>query len=109
MPVAPPRVPTIVQPQLIIGIPVGGSDPAAKVEGDAWNPKASDRRVRQQRAANVVREFRCDSLVGVDRQNPIVLGKAGGKILLIAVPVPGPHEDASGVPTGDGYRVVVAL
>ena len=54
VPAGPARATPVVEPQLIVGIPVGGADPASEMERDARHAKAGARRPSRRAAADLV-------------------------------------------------------
>src|SRR4030095_15051924 len=104
----PSRLAPIVQTHLIVGIEVGRSDPPSEMIGDAWNPVAPQWWLGRQQSSYLGRERRRYPFVGVDRENPVMAGEAGGEILLVDVAGPCSCLSYRSLRAGDGKRVVRA-
>src|SRR5262249_23900490 len=70
--IVPTTGPAIVEPQLIVGIPVCAPNPATQIVCDAWNAVSARSGSGAEYAANLLRQLRRDALVGVDRQDPVI-------------------------------------
>ena len=104
----PLRRAPIVEPELVIRVPIRGANPATQIPGHARHTIARRGRIVPQRLGDLTGERRRDPLVGIERENPVVRGDRCGEVLLCSVTGPIPDEHAIRVLSGDGQRVVGA-
>ena len=97
---------SIVEPQLIVGIPIGSANPAAQVVRHARHAIAAHRRPCTHDLLDLGGELRRNPLVGVDRQDPVVGGDLGGVVALRAVARPVVDDDAGRVASGERHGLV---
>ena len=86
---------SIVEPQLIVGVPVGGANPPSEVMRDSRNPVPGVPRIGGERRSNLGGQGAGDPFVGVERQDPVVSGQRRGEVLLRRVACPRPHDDTA--------------
>ena len=100
----------IVEPQLIVRIPVGRSNPPTEMPGHPRDPVCRvGWRPTCERGLDFGGELRRHALVGVERQDPVVARDRRRVILLIDVSRPLADEDAVSVSLRDGDRRIRAL
>src|SRR5262245_1599385 len=97
-----------IKPHLVIGIPAGMSDPSPEVPGAPRDAKTvgQSRRGAALDVFNRFAQFRRDSLIGVDPENPIPGGLRIREFVLVLVAPKWTVEDLVRVPARDFDRAV---
>src|SRR5262245_43428045 len=102
-------MPSIVEPDLSVGIPAGTPYPTAQVERTPGHGPCRRRGfARLFPPCNLIRKLDAQPLVGINAQNPIGAGQFRGKILLSGVSGPFTFNDASAKRTSNLNRPVGA-
>ena len=98
----------VVQAQLMVGIPVRGSNPLAEMPRHARDAISGMRRFRRQHVLDFTRELRRHALIGVERQDPVVARDRRRVVFLGDVAGPLAHDDMWREPLRDRHGVVGA-
>ncbi len=98
---APARRSPIVQARLVVRVEIRRPYPSSQVIGDAWDAVTPLRWLGCNNGADLFRQRRRYSLVGIERKNPVMYCALGGEILLIDVSGPRAAEDGGAFAAGD--------
>ena len=103
---APPGLAPVEKANLVIRIPAGMKDPAAKVASAARKAISVRGGFGVFPATNCSLGFGIEFLIRIQAQDPVVLGVAGGKVFLRRVSLPGLVDDPRSQARRDGRRLV---
>jgi hypothetical protein len=105
----PARGAAVVQPDVVVGIPVRAANPLSEVVRNAGDLVAADGGTCPEQRLDLGGQRRGHALVGIEGENPVIRGEILGMVLLRAVAGPVAHLDAGHVGPCALDRVVGAV